>query len=670
MAILENDDDVAPRCLYIEPPDPAVHTDEDSANEDEGGLVNNLSGRQLNARCELSVSTTARTLRTRKRCRSPIPESDSEDDTGLETVCSGQGVSRGRGSSRSRGSSRGRGSSRSRGSTRRRGASRGVTGGCGALRGRGSKRGRDVPEQNDLSMEDSSGDSDDENQEPVSKRSKSSHKWVTEDLPDDVLIFPECDYSAFRGKSPTEMFELFIDDSVVKLLVQESTKYAAFLNCPNPKITDDEMRAFLAILILSGYNPVPSKILYWDQHDDVRNVMVYNSMRRDRFKTIMRFLHFADNTSPNMNDKMWKMRPLIDILKNKFHEHYVPVPTLNYDESMIEYFGKHGCKQFIRGKPIRFGFKNWCLNTPKGYLVDFEIYQGKSIVENPEYDKKFGKAAAPLMKMIDNMPSTVQMLPMRFYFDNLFTSFHLLTNLKERGYQGTGTVRENRLPKDIPLQGSKSMLKTAQRGDSCFTQSEEQKIIVVRWKDNSVVTAMSTVHGVSPAANVSRYSATEKKVVQVPRPAIFTQYNKFMGGTDLMDQNVNTYRISIRGKKWWWCIFSYLIDVSICNAWVLTRQAGDDINQLDFRRQIVQTYLTRYRNMPRKAGRTATSKQSRTGNRVSDDIRYDGRNHLLVPCQEGVRRKCAAEFCKSQTRLQCLKCDVGLCASCNYNFHT
>lgn len=333
---------------------------------------------------------------------------------------------------------------------------------------------------------------------------------------------------------------------------------------------------------------------------------------------------------------------------------------------MIEYFGKHGCKQFIRGKAIRFGFKNWCLNTPYGCLVDFEIYQGKSVKQNPVYDKMFGKAASPFVKMIDKMPDHVKSLPMSFYFDYLFTGFPLLTHLKNRGYEGTGTVRENRIPNDIPLTEKKDM-KNAQRGTHVHTKSKEEDIIVIRWKDNAVVTAMSTLHGVEPITTVGRYSAEEKKKIQVPRPAMLTEYNKNMGGTDLMDQNINTYRIGIIGKKWWWPIFTYLIDAAICNAWVLSRRAGSTLTQLAFRREIVQTWLTQFKNLPRGGGRPSASKNSKTGNRVADEIRYDGRNHLLVPSE--TRRKCAMEMCKSQTRRQCIKCDVGLCASCNYQYH-
>lgn len=41
--------------LFITPPDPSVLTDEDSAGEDEGGLLDNLSGRQLMASGEIKL---------------------------------------------------------------------------------------------------------------------------------------------------------------------------------------------------------------------------------------------------------------------------------------------------------------------------------------------------------------------------------------------------------------------------------------------------------------------------------------------------------------------------------------------------------------------------------------------------------------------------------------
>jgi DNA excision repair protein ERCC-6 len=115
---------------------------------------------------------------------------------------------------------------------------------------------------------------------------------------------------------------------------------------------------FLAILYLSGYNNLASKRHYWNSFDDLKNIAVNQAMRRDKFLQICRFFHHcANNSEINHSDKGWKVRPLMEMLKNRCVNNFVPVEHLAYDESMVKYFGKHCCKQFIRGKPIRFGYK-------------------------------------------------------------------------------------------------------------------------------------------------------------------------------------------------------------------------------------------------------------------------------------------------------------------------
>jgi DNA excision repair protein ERCC-6 len=62
-----------------------------------------------------------------------------------------------------------------------------------------------------------------------------------------------------------------------------------------------------------------------------------------------------------------EINPLVEKLRNNFVKHFVPVTELNFDKSVVDNYGRHSCKQFTRGKPIRFGYKMWCLNIP----VDF-----------------------------------------------------------------------------------------------------------------------------------------------------------------------------------------------------------------------------------------------------------------------------------------------------------
>ena len=64
---------------------------------------------------------------------------------------------------------------------------------------------------------------------------------------------------------------------------------------------------------------------------------------------------------------------LFNILKCNFKKHFSGSDH-GIDETMIPYLGKHGTKQFICGKPIRFGFKLWCLTSTDGYLIHAEPY--------------------------------------------------------------------------------------------------------------------------------------------------------------------------------------------------------------------------------------------------------------------------------------------------------
>lgn len=305
---------------------------------------------------------------------------------------------------------------------------------------------------------------------------------------------------------------------------------------------------------------------------------------------------------------------------------------------------------------------------PSGFLVNFEVYQGRNPTENADYMERFGKAAAPLVQMIDEIPTKYKHLNYHFYFDNLFTGLNLLQHLKDCGYDGTGTVRENRIPRDCPLICKKQMMKK-ERGTYDSITCVPPKINIVRWMDNAVVTVASTGHGTLPVSSVQRFSQAQKKVIQVTRPHMIGEYNRYMGGTDLMDENISMYRVGIRGKKWWWPLFTWLLDVSVHNAWVVKKNTGDSMPQLEFRRRLVQTYLTRYKVPPKMPGRPSTSRGANADNRVADEIRLDGRDHLVFPTEGGKRRRCAGHGCSSVGRTECRKCEVGLCITCFASFH-
>lgn len=482
------------------------------------------------------------------------------------------------------------------------------------------------------------------------------------------VTFPEPNYCKYNHMTITEVFEQFIDNSFIDLLVEETKRYALFKNCTDPKITAEEIRCFIAILFVSGYNDLPSKRHYWDFNEDMKNVAVSQSMRRDRFLQICRFIHCVDNTKIDKNDKAWKIRPLMEKLKEKCIENFIPENDLSYDESMIKYYGKHSCKQFIRGKPIRFGYKMWCLNTKDGYLANFELYQGKSPKANPSYEKYFGKAASPLLVLLDEMPPEKRNLRYNFYMDNLFSGSALFSYLKFRGYSAIGTIRENRIPKLCPLTAKKDFTKK-QRGYFESAVEANDGNLYVRWLDNSVVTMISSTCGTQEVTQTKRFSQQLKRTIMVSRPKVVTKYNSFMGGTDQMDQNVNCYRIGVRAKKWYWPIFTWLLDTAMQNSWVLYNKTGRKISQLEFKREITNTYLKKYGVPPKATGRPPASRAS-SDCRISDTIRYDGSNHLVKHTDGKKKKRCGRNECKSIIRTMCAKCGVGLCIDCFIPFHS
>lgn len=140
-------------------------------------------------------------------------------------------------------------------------------------------------------------------------------------------------------------------------------------------------------------------------------------------------------------------------------------------------------------------------------------------------------------------------------------------------------------------------------------------MIVVRWIHNAIVTVASTCSSVQPLVSVKRYSGLEKRVLTVQCPQVITAHNKNMGGIDRMDENMSLYRIGIRGNKWCWCIFTWMVDTCVNNTRRLHKNAGGTMSQLDFKRSIALTLLKSYGTTPKSPGRLGQR-------RLPDSVRF------------------------------------------------
>ena len=223
-----------------------------------------------------------------------------------------------------------------------------------------------------LSAEAHTSSTVDEPDEPVSSKKKIKiRQWKSEDLAikNIDVCYPYKPSAADKPRSPCEIFELYLDTVAIDLLTKQTVSYAVQKGAHTFSLSSSDMKAFLAILIISGYSTVPRRRMYWENESDVRNELIATSMKRDRFDEIFRYFHAADNNNLDSTDKYAKVRPLLSLLNNRFMKFgSVFGPTnVSIDESMVPYYGRYPSKQFIRGEPIRWVYKAWVAADPLGY---------------------------------------------------------------------------------------------------------------------------------------------------------------------------------------------------------------------------------------------------------------------------------------------------------------
>ena len=165
----------------------------------------------------------------------------------------------------------------------------------------------------------------------------------------------------------------------------------------------------------------------------IGNDGIQNTMVRNRFCEILQNLHFADNRKDDKTDKAFKMRSVIDHLNSKFCEVLSNDSEQSIDEHMVKFKGRSGMKQYIKSKPIKWGFKFWFRCSSKsGYLYQMDIYLGRK--QTPEFNLGLGEEVVlQLTKDLERSFCTV-------YFDNFFNSPKLIEKLFQKGIYGIGTV--------------------------------------------------------------------------------------------------------------------------------------------------------------------------------------------------------------------------------------
>lgn len=89
---------------------------------------------------------------------------------------------------------------------------------------------------------------------------------------------------------------------------------------------------------------------------------------------------------------------------------------------------------------------------------------------------------------------------------------------------------------------------------------------VTMWKDNKIVTLLSSYVGAELIDNVNRYDKSIKEKILIDCPKIVKDYISHMGGVDLLDSYRGRYHISIQNRKWYMRLFHH--DLAMIKSWI------------------------------------------------------------------------------------------------------
>lgn len=478
-------------------------------------------------------------------------------------------------------------------------------------------------------------------------------------------------------QSPLTYFQHFLKDNFIQEITDNTNLYSTQRTGKSVGTNLQEMRSFIGIELFMGIINMPSYCDFWSQ--SFRYEQIASVMPLKRYQALRRNIHFANNEEDNGTDRYFKVRPLLDHVRNNCLN-IEEENRFSIDEMMVPYKGTRAGsrRQYLRNKPKKWGFKFFVRCGVSGMVYDFIPYGGENTFINHDFSEQEqryfgigGKVVVALCKSIHNKPLKV------VYFDNWFSSLELLVYLRVQfGILSLGTILKNRL-RGCDLVSDKILLKRG-RGSSVQVCDNKKKISITKWADNKCVQVVSSYSSTRDESQIKRYCKEQKTKVNVKCPQVILDYNKHMGGVDLADMLIALYRTGLKTHRWYIKIFGQMLDICINNGWLLYKRHCNilgikkPIPLKKFRHEVIRGLLTT--NIPRIGRPAAIPSPSHVIRnpvvaRPTDETRMDNVDHFPRTVTKGRCRLCT----KGQTIYCCLKCNLRLCIlpdrNCFLSYH-
>ena len=169
-----------------------------------------------------------------------------------------------------------------------------------------------------------------------------------------------------------DLFSLFISQLSVQEIVNNTNQYATCVMARRKSfkweiITANELTNFIAQLIFMGMVDIPAMNDYWNRNNFFGEpFMLTSGLTRRRFLNILSALHLCDLETDDSNerkkanrqdyDPLTKVKPLMTELQESCRSFFVRGQNVSIDERMVASKGRLGMKQYMRDKPVKWGF--------------------------------------------------------------------------------------------------------------------------------------------------------------------------------------------------------------------------------------------------------------------------------------------------------------------------
>ncbi|XP_049632818.1 piggyBac transposable element-derived protein 4-like [Suncus etruscus] len=379
---------------------------------------------------------------------------------------------------------------------------------------------------------------------------------------------------------PFSLYKLFLTNDILQMIIEETNKYA--VQCENNStsnsrrqqqswkpVTMGEMNTFIGILLIMGVIQVPEIRLYWSTKEMYMNTRIKNAMKCERFLAILKYLHFSDNTTARTEDRLDKIRSIVEAIVATFKNAVEPGENIVIYKSIIPWKGLFGFRQYIPGKTHKYGIKLYKLCLPGGYTYNLDIYSGNdaTIMEKTH-------ANDVVMKLMSGLLFEERIV----FTDSYYTSVPLAEELLQKKTYICGTVKINKnfLPREA---------KQKQKQGDIMSFENHTGVRFLKWTDKRPISMLTT-------SKNHMCTIIEGKNGTLKPGAVF-YYNIAKKGVDISDQMASYYNCLQKTIKWYRKIVIQLIcGTLLVNAWYIHKRWGNkQINILKFRERIIDQLL-------------------------------------------------------------------------------